>query len=152
MRADEARALGALAGAAIAGTADIVADVHEAVVARTPARGGPVGAAHGAIARPVYATVRGLGRAIAGAAGAGVSRTRPAAAAALADSGGGALALGALAGLKGDRLERELAALAPAMGVRVAGRTVAPERAALAAAFPGAGPRLAVFVHGWCET
>ena len=108
MRADEARALGALAGGVIAGTAARVADVHEAVVARTPARSGPVGAVHRAIARPVYATVRGLGTAIATAAGAGVGRTRPPAAPlARRLRPAAALALGALSGITGDRVERD---------------------------------------------
>ena len=152
MRADEARALGTLAGGVIAGTASRVSEVHEAVVARTPARRGPVGTVHRAIARPVYASVRGLGTAIATAAGTGVGATRPPSAPPLADSPAAALALGALSGITGDRVERDHPPLAPVMGVRAGGRAVAAEPRALAAAFPGAGPRVAVFVHGLCET
>ena len=127
MRADEARALGALAGGVIAGTASRVSEVHEAVVARTPARRGPVGTVHDAIARPVYASVRGLGTAIATAAGAGVGATRPPSAPPLADSPAAALAIGALSGITGDRVERDHPPLAPVMGVRAGGRAVAAE-------------------------
>ncbi|HWT22058.1 MAG TPA: hypothetical protein VN213_00990, partial [Solirubrobacteraceae bacterium] len=71
---------------------------------------------------------------------------------ALSDSPAGAFALGAIGGLYGDAMERDFAALAPAMAVRAAGRTVMPSRDALAAAFPAAGAKVAVFVHGLCET
>jgi pimeloyl-ACP methyl ester carboxylesterase len=58
------------------------------------------------------------------------------------------MAVAALNGFAGERLEREDNPLATKMGLRHCGRTVPLERAALAAAFPGATPRLAVFVHG----
>src|SRR5690348_6751005 len=135
MQAAEARALGALAGTAIAGTAARTAELHAAIVARTPARRTGVGAVHDAIARPVYATVRGVAAVAAAAAGAGAAAACGPDAPALGDSRAGALALAAVCGLYGDRVEREHAALAPAMGVRVAGRTVAAEPAALAANF-----------------
>ena len=51
MQAAEARALGALAGSAIAGTAARTAELHAAILARTPARRTSVGAVHDAIAR-----------------------------------------------------------------------------------------------------
>jgi len=58
------------------------------------------------------------------------------------------MAIAALNGFAGERLARDGNPLATTMGLRHRGRTVPPERAALAAAFPGATPRLAVFVHG----
>jgi triacylglycerol esterase/lipase EstA (alpha/beta hydrolase family) len=152
MQAAEARALGALAGSAIAGTAARTAELHAAVLARTPARRTGVGAVHDAIARPVYAAVRGISAGVATAAGAGAAAVCRPEAPAFGDSRAGAIALSAVCGLYGDRVEREHAALAPAMAVRAAGRAVPAEPAALAAAFPGAAPRLAVFVHGLCET
>lgn len=152
MQAAEARALGALTGGAIAGTAARAAELHHAVVARTPARRTGVGAVHDAIARPVYATVRGISAAAASAAGAGVAAACRPGAPSLADSRAGGFALGAVCGLYGDRVEREHTALAPAMGVRAGGRQVPAEPAALAAAFPAAATKLAVFVHGLCET
>jgi pimeloyl-ACP methyl ester carboxylesterase len=64
----------------------------------------------------------------------------------------GAAALGILDGLIGDALDAQRSPLAPPMGVRVAGREVLPERAALAAAFPEATGHVVVFLHGLFET
>lgn len=58
------------------------------------------------------------------------------------------MAVAALNGFAGERLEREGNPLASAMSLRLAGRTVSFERAALAQAYPAASPRVAVFVHG----
>jgi len=58
------------------------------------------------------------------------------------------LAVAALNGFAGERLEREGNPLASTMSLRHAGRTVPLQRQALAAAFPAASPRVAVFVHG----
>jgi hypothetical protein len=60
------------------------------------------------------------------------------------------LAVAALNGIAGDRLERAGNPLAEDMRLRHAGRALPAERAALAAAFPSATPRLALFVHGLC--
>ena len=57
-----------------------------------------------------------------------------------------------LNGLVGDRLEREGSPLEQPMAIRVGGLPVAPERAALAEAFPAATPRLVVFLHGLMES
>jgi pimeloyl-ACP methyl ester carboxylesterase len=59
-----------------------------------------------------------------------------------------AMAVAALNGFAGDRLVREGNPLAATMGLRHRRRHVPPDRVSLAAAFPGASPRLAVFVHG----
>jgi hypothetical protein len=58
------------------------------------------------------------------------------------------LALAALNGFAGDRLARDGNPLAAPMELRHEGRQVSVEGRALAAAFPHATPRLAVFVHG----
>jgi pimeloyl-ACP methyl ester carboxylesterase len=55
-------------------------------------------------------------------------------------------------GLIGDRLARERPRLAVRLAVRREGRDVEPERAALATAYPGATPRLAVLLHGLSES
>ncbi len=60
----------------------------------------------------------------------------------------GDLAVAALNGFAGERLEREGNPLASQMSLRHAGRTVSLQRQALAAAFPAASARVAVFVHG----
>ncbi|WP_107704950.1 PGAP1-like alpha/beta domain-containing protein [Nocardioides allogilvus] len=54
-------------------------------------------------------------------------------------------------GLIGDRLERERPLLAIAMAPRVGGRDVPLTSAGLAAAYPTATGRVAVFLHGLCE-
>ncbi len=58
------------------------------------------------------------------------------------------LALAALNGFAGERLERAGNPLATTMSVRCAGQTVPVRRDALATAYPAPSPRLAVFVHG----
>ena len=70
----------------------------------------------------------------------------------LSTTPGGAALIGALNGLIGDALERERSQLHQPLGVRVDGRPVAPIRPELEPAFPGAGPRLVVFLHGLMET
>jgi hypothetical protein len=58
----------------------------------------------------------------------------------------------AVNGLIGDRLVEERPRLAIEMGVRRHGRDVTLERESLAEAFPEAGERIVVFLHGLCET
>jgi pimeloyl-ACP methyl ester carboxylesterase len=60
--------------------------------------------------------------------------------------------VGALNGIWGDTLARNRNGLALPMTVRAAGSDVEPTPAALRRAFPRATGRLAVFVHGLCET
>ena len=57
----------------------------------------------------------------------------------------------AVNGLIGDRLVQERPRLAIAMSVRAGGRDVPAEPGSIAAAFPDAGDRLVVFLHGLCE-
>ena len=64
----------------------------------------------------------------------------------------GRLAVGVVNGAFGDRLEQRGNALAWPMTVRCRGASQAVERASLAGAYPDASPRLAVFLHGLCET
>lgn len=54
-------------------------------------------------------------------------------------------------GLVGDRLERERTRLSIRMAPRVGGRDVALTSQGLAAAYPAATARVAVFLHGLCE-
>jgi pimeloyl-ACP methyl ester carboxylesterase len=62
------------------------------------------------------------------------------------------LALGALNGLFGDRLARDHPDLALELTVRRRDLQVSLHAEGLARAFPDATPKLAVFVHGLCET
>ena len=151
---DEARALTRHSyrevGAAVGG----IGEIHRAIAQRAFGASGPgarpAQAIHDAVARTAYAAVREgallVGRGAEAAVGARLA-DRP-----LSRTARGALALGALNGLIGDALEAEGSELAQPMGVRVGGEVVPPEAAALAAAFPDAGPRIVVFLHGLMET
>jgi pimeloyl-ACP methyl ester carboxylesterase len=106
-----------------------------------------VRAAHDGVAHVVYAgvdtavTVAGkAARMLAAVTGLDEIEPRPGSA--------GDLALAALNGFAGDRLADEGSPLASPMSLRHAGRTIAVERQTLAATFPAASPRLAIFLHG----
>jgi pimeloyl-ACP methyl ester carboxylesterase len=152
----EIRAAGALAADATAGIGGLVRGVHEAVAARVFGALGPAGAParlwHDGILRGVHVAVRGGLRTLPRggsellALRAGLS-ARP-----LEGSGCGALALAAINGYRGDMLAEAGSPLALEMTLRRRGADVAPEPDALAAAFPDATGRLAVFVHGLAES
>ncbi len=157
--AQQTRLEGAIdvATAALGGGLATIAGVHTAIARKpfaalrwAPAVGEvseAVRAVHDGITNLVYG---GLGTAIAAvggaarlaAANAGTQDTEPRAGS-VSD-----LAVAALNGVAGERLEREGSPLASRMELRHAGRSVPAERAALAATFTTASPRLVVFVHG----
>jgi pimeloyl-ACP methyl ester carboxylesterase len=153
--AAERRALVRLAFEELGRAAGGIGGVHAAIAGRAFRAVGPQARvtqlAHDAIAGGIYRTLR-VGARVAGrAAGAVVTAAGPAAPELSTRPRGSAL-LGVVNGLIGDALERERSALRQPMSVRVRGRPVAPDEDALAAAFPGATPRLAVFLHGLMET
>ncbi|MFL5860196.1 MAG: lipase family alpha/beta hydrolase [Solirubrobacteraceae bacterium] len=156
MRREELRALGDLAGDAAAGIATQARDVHKSIAARVfgalgPAAA-PVRAVHDRLSTGAYAAAAALtGAGVKGGAAA-ASLTRPVQAPSLADLSRGRLAVGAINGMWGDRLHRNQSALDTPMAVRVRGRDIALDPASLRSAFPDATPRLAVFIHGLCET
>lgn len=132
-----------------------VGGLHGAIATRAwSAAGGarsPGRMLHDAISTTVYAGVRG-GAELAGR-GAGLAIERSGAdGAAPSASARGAAAIAVVTGLIGDELERERNPLAAPMGVRVDGAPVPLERRSLAAAYPHAGTRLVVFLHGLFET
>jgi pimeloyl-ACP methyl ester carboxylesterase len=149
-RPDEMRALSRFAFGELADAVGGIAGVHRAIAARVFRHTGPgarpVQLGHDAITAGVYASVRAAVR----LAGAGIGRAAPARE--LSSTPGGSRVLGVLNGLRGDAFERDGSPLRQAMAARVAGAPVAPEREALAAAFPDATPRLVVFLHGLMET
>jgi pimeloyl-ACP methyl ester carboxylesterase len=108
----------------------------------------PVRYVHDRVSSAVYGSVR---RSI-GAAPRALSALVPGNELPAAATLRGSVALGALNGAFGDRLVRDGSPLALDMTVRRRGADVAPERDAVAGAFPDATGRLAVFVHGLCET
>ena len=141
MRGTEVEAVGNLAGDALSGAAGIVGDVHRGVSRRVFGMLGdlaaPVRLAHDGITVVVNASVRAGMRAVPSGGGRALALTAPRDAPSLADDPRGALALSALNGMWGDRIERDHAALALGMDLRHGGDETA---------------RVAVFVHGLCET
>jgi len=150
----EIRAVGRLGGRAFAGLVGRIEQVHQAIAGRAFTPIGPAAAParviHDSVARGAYLAVRGAGVAagtVSGEAGYLLGAGR---------AGGreptGNLALAVLNAVAGDRLEADLAPLGIRMAVRADGRDVGLTAAQVAAAFPHASPRLAVFVHGLAET
>jgi pimeloyl-ACP methyl ester carboxylesterase len=159
MRAAEAQALGRLAGIAVGAATRRIGEVHAAIAQRAfgRVRGGvgpavtPVHVVHDGIAGAVYATVRSAldaGCRAAGLAAAGFARDDGA----LADHPSGRYIMAVLNGVHGDMLHRELVELALPMSLRHEGRDLAVEAGALAAAYPDATARLAVFLQGLVQT
>jgi pimeloyl-ACP methyl ester carboxylesterase len=154
MRADEVRGISELARLTLRGGTSRVFEMHRGIADRTFSAVGPVGApvrvVHDAITGATYGTVRAaLG---AGARAVGSVAALRADGRALDAEPGGRVALAILNGAHGDLVQREAPALALDMAVRVDGRSVPVEPAALAAAYPDARGRLAVFLHGLTET
>jgi pimeloyl-ACP methyl ester carboxylesterase len=156
MQSKEIQAAGELLGAAVGGTGSFVRDMHQAVAQRTfralGPLGGPVRVVHDRVSETIYEGVR---RGLAAGPRAGamlLSRRVQPQAPALAQSVVGGMALGALNGAIGDVLSAQGSELALSMSLFEGGEPLAPEREALAAAFPQAGPRIVLFVHGLCET
>jgi pimeloyl-ACP methyl ester carboxylesterase len=154
---NEPAALAALAGRGFGAAVRRVEEMHQAIAARSfdaaGASGSPGRSIHDAIAAGSYGAVGVVGRSVAALAAAAL-RVRPPRGAAERISGtrGGSLALGALNGLIGDRLDAERSELSIPTQLRLRGRAVPIEREALARAYPRPSSRLVVFVHGLCET
>jgi pimeloyl-ACP methyl ester carboxylesterase len=148
--------LGELAGEALAAGGGLIKEMHEGIASRPfeilGPSGAPVRAIHDGISRAVYGGVRRALRAGARGAGAALAMRSGDDGAALAATPAGAVTLGALNGLWGDRLTDGGHRHAFGMEIRRGGEAVRIEPGAVAAAFPDATSRLAVFVHGLCET
>jgi pimeloyl-ACP methyl ester carboxylesterase len=156
LRPDEVSAFGDLAADAAAETAGLVRDLHEAIARRVFAAVGPgaapVRATHDRIAHAMYASSRGLVRGIVEVGALAASATRPADAPSIERSTFGRAVVGALNGLYGDAFMRRGNQLALEMTLRRGGQDVDLTATGLCRAFPDATPRVAVFVHGLCET
>jgi len=156
MQSDEIRGVGELLGKAFAGPATLAKDMHEAAASRPFRALGtaalPVRVIHDGISRTVYGGLRRAFEAVPRMGATAVAQARRAEAPSLSQSVQGSLALGALNGAIGDALTRRGNALALTMSIRHRGRDVATDRESLMSAFPDATPKLAVFVHGLCET
>jgi pimeloyl-ACP methyl ester carboxylesterase len=156
VREGEIRALGTIAGRSIARPSTVARDVHGAVARRVFGLLGPLGMAVRALHDPLsavsYATVASTLHAPLVAGSRVVAGAAPRGSTSLAESRAGALALGAANGVFGDRLASDHPDLAVTFGFRRHGREVQLDAAGIAAAYADATPRIAVFIHGLCET
>lgn len=156
MRPEEIAALGDIAGDAAAGATKQIHELHSGIAGRVWRRVGraslPVQIAHDRIAKGAYTAAGELTRAIVRAGALAASVTRAPEAPSIQRSPAGRAVVSALNGAFGDTLLRRRNALALDMAIRRKGQDVETTRSGLTRAYPNAKPRLAVFVHGLCET
>jgi hypothetical protein len=151
-RNDEMRAAGELAGEAIGGVVEIVEDMHCAISERVDAALPPVarqvtGPQQVAV-EAIYLAVDVGQRLLAVGVANLLARRNGPAAPPPSQTPLGARLSAIVNGLWGDRVERNHAILATRTAVRVDGHDVLIAPDTVAAAFPDAGSRLVVFVHG----
>src|SRR5207302_3799841 len=108
--------------------------------------------AHDRIARGAYAAAGELMRAVIRAGAHAASRAQSPDAPSIEQTPAGRAMVSALNGAFGDTLARRANPLVLTMSVRRHGRDLELTPAGLRRAYPNAKPRLAVFVHGLCET
>ena len=156
MRPEEIAAFGDLASEAAAGATRQIHEFHTGIAGRVWRRVGPaslpVRLTHDLIARRAYAAAGELTRAVVRAGADAASARRAPDSPSIERTPAGRAVIGALNGAFGDTLERRGNALALGMAFRRGGRDLELTRTSLADAYPNAKPRLAVFVHGLCET
>jgi pimeloyl-ACP methyl ester carboxylesterase len=156
MRPEEVTALGDLAGEAAAGLATQVREVHEGIAERVFGSLGPAASGvrtiHDRVSDGAYTGARVLTGALVRGGARAFSLTRPPDAPSIEETARGRLAVGALNGAWGDMLETRRNQLAWKMTLRERGRDVGLDAASLERSFPAASPRLAIFLHGLCET
>jgi pimeloyl-ACP methyl ester carboxylesterase len=156
MRPEEIEALGDLAGDAAAGATKQIQEFHTGIARRVWHRVGPaslpVRLAHDRIVTGAYTAAGGLTRRVVRAGARAASRAQGPDAPSIQGSAAGRAVISALNGAFGDTLVRRRNALALDMTIRRQGRDVEVTRSELSIAYPNAKPKLAVFVHGLCET
>ncbi|HWD76289.1 MAG TPA: hypothetical protein VG371_14200 [Solirubrobacteraceae bacterium] len=159
MRREEIRALGELAGEAAAGIAGQVRDVHAGVAQRVfgslrvlGAATEPVRLIHDGVSTGAYAAACTLTGAVVRGGAAAFSLTRTDDNPSISDSVPGRMAVGAINGMWGDRLNGRRSVLETPMAIRCGGCVVPLTPDSLARAFPDATRKIAVFAHGLCET
>ncbi len=156
MRDNDIKAIGDLAGDALAGGSELIEQMHLDIAARPFGILGeaaePVRVVHDGITIGVHRRVRGGLRAAFWAAASLSAQRAGDRGAPLGARPGGAVALGALNGLYGNHIAARGNELALGMEIRRQGGAVATTPSGLAGAFPDATPRIAMFIHGLCET
>jgi pimeloyl-ACP methyl ester carboxylesterase len=154
MRADEIQGMSQLARMTLRGSTTRIHEMHQGIADRAFAAVGPAGrpvqVVYDAVTGFTYGTVR-LALGVGARAAGGVAAVRASGRDLDSDRAGRA-ALAILNGAHGDLVQREAPSLALGMSVRVAGRAVPLDTAALRQAFPDANGRLAVFLHGLTES
>lgn len=156
MQREEIKALGQLAGDAAGGLASQIEQMHLGIAGRVwrwvgPA-GKPVRFAHDQVAGRGYAAARQLTRGLVSGGISALGASQPREAHSIEETVGGRAVVGALNGIWGDTLARRRNHLALRTTLRAGGRDVPLTRSGLRQAYPHASSRLAVFVHGLCET
>jgi pimeloyl-ACP methyl ester carboxylesterase len=156
MRPEEIAALGDLAGEAAAGATRQIHEMHDGIARRVWRRVGPaalpVRLAHDRIALGAYSAAGELTRQLVRAGAHAASMTRSPEAPSIQGTPAGRLVVSALNGAFGDTLVRRRNPLALNMTVRRHNRDLELSPTAVTGAYPNAKSRLAVFVHGLCET
>ncbi|MBV9416668.1 MAG: alpha/beta fold hydrolase, partial [Solirubrobacterales bacterium] len=156
MRPEEIAAFGDLAGEAAVGVTKQIHELHTGIAGRVWKRVGPgalpVKLAHDWIAHGAYTAAGELTRHVVRAGAHAASRARSPGAPSIERTPAGRVMVSALNGVFGDTLVRRGNQLALRMAVRRNNRDVELAPTALRRAYPNAKPRLAVFVHGLCET
>lgn len=156
MRREEITAFGDLAGDAAAGATRQIHELHTGIARRVWRRVGPaalpVRIVHDQIARRAYAAAGEVTRNVVRAGAQAVSAARAPDAPSIEVSPAGRAVVSALNGVFGDTLMRRGNGLALRMAFRRGGRELELTTTELERAYPNAKSRLAMFVHGLCET
>lgn len=157
MRSTDMKALGGVAAEGLTVLNSFVRGMHAGIAGRVFASIGPaarpVEVVHDMISRMVYDGLDAAGHhlppALGSLAAAGTALDDDAP---LDEHPRAAELIAALNGIYGDELAAQGNTLATAMAARVSGRTVVLTPDAVTAAYPRPTDRLAVFVHGLCQT
>jgi len=156
MRRDELAALGELAGDAAGGLASQIQQMHAGIAQRVWRAVGPasipVRLVHDRVAERGYSAARQLTRRVVSDGVRALGAGQPDDGESIERTVIGRAAIGALNGIWGDTLARRENRLALTMTLRSGGRDLSITRAGLRQAYPHASSRLAVFIHGLCET
>jgi len=156
MRRDEIAALGELAGDAAGGLTSQIHQMHSGIAERVWRAVGPasipVRLVHDELAGRGYSAARELTRRVVSGGVRALGAAQSEEADSIERTVMGRAVVGALNGIWGDTMDRHRNGLALKMTLRAGGRDVALSEAGIRHAYPHASPRLAVFVHGLCET
>jgi pimeloyl-ACP methyl ester carboxylesterase len=156
VRREELAAFGQLAGDAAGGLASQIQQMHAGIAERVWRAVGPaalpVRFVHDRITSRSYAAARRMTSGIVSGGISVFSITQPAEAPSIERTVRGRTVIGALNGIWGDTLDRRHNELALGMTLRASGRNIPLTQASLQQAYPQATSRLAVFIHGLCET